>query len=70
MLIIQTYLLKIVNVYYCVLSLDGYTTDELQFEWREFLAVQVNENLELPQFKLIDFVIVDCQQSYITGKRF
>ena len=64
-------LIHIVSIAYLDLCmsplLDGYTTDELQFVWKEIMAVQINEELELPQFDLMNFIIVDCEQSYITG---
>ena len=47
---------------------DGYTLDEIQFQWRNETPVQLKEVLELPQFKLTGSEIRNCSVSYITGQ--
>ncbi|XP_074641418.1 glycine receptor subunit alpha-2-like [Tubulanus polymorphus] len=53
----------------CKIKLESYayTTDELMFRWRETEAVQMQDGLELPQFKLTGHDIVECSTQYITG---
>ena len=47
---------------------DGYTTDEIKLNWKNDNPVQVNEELELPQFDLNKWEVSDCETSYVTGR--
>jgi len=44
----------------------GYTMDTLTFNWLDN-AVDVDLNLQLPQFTLIDSVKENCSQNYTAG---
>ena len=49
-------------------STDAYTTEQLTFHWRDAEAVELNEELELPQFNLDKVSIVEsCVKKYHTG---
>ena len=49
-------------------STDAYTTEQLIFHWRDAEAVELNEELELPQFNLDKVSIVEsCVKKYHTG---
>ena len=51
------------------LSADGYTLDELEFEWRNDASeLQIDPDLQLPQFTLTTWEAEKCRKSYITGK--
>ncbi len=51
------------------LAADAYTTAQLVFQWKDDEAVELNEELELPQFNLDDVSIVkDCSKHYHTGE--
>ena len=48
---------------------DGFTTKELVFQWKEENAVQLSENISLPEF-IINRSLTrfgDCTIPYITG---
>jgi hypothetical protein len=40
--------------------------DTMYFSWLP-VPVDYNDNLELPQFRLIDVLLVDCSKNYTTG---
>ena len=51
-----------------MLFTDAYTTQQLIFHWRDAEAVELNEELELPQFNLDKVSIVEkCVKKYQTG---
>ncbi|XP_064652877.1 glycine receptor subunit alpha-2-like isoform X2 [Lineus longissimus] len=52
----------------CPLQIEsfGYTSDVLLYKWRE-KTVEMEDELILPQFKLIKYILVDCSQNYSTG---
>ena len=48
--------------------LDAYTTDQLIFNWKEEEPVEFDEELELPQFKMDGYrMLNNCQKDYKTG---
>ena len=49
-------------------SSDAYSTDDLILYWKEADPVEVNDELELPQFDLTGFNHMDCNRHYTTGK--
>ena len=50
------------------LSTDGYTLDELEFEWRNDASeLQIDPDLQLPQFTLTTWDAEKCRKFYITG---
>ena len=51
----------------CVCITVGYTMDTMYFGTLDD-AVEVNENVQMPQFKLIKEFVEDCSQNYTTGK--
>ena len=52
-----------------VMVADGYTLDELRFEWRRNeKELQIDADLELPQFTLSHWTSKQCEKSYITGQ--
>lgn len=58
-------LLTCLAVCLCV-CLVGYTMDVMYFETLNN-PIQIDENLQLPQFKIIDQLTHDCSQNYTTG---
>jgi len=44
----------------------GYTMDIVTFDWLEN-AVDLDEDLQLPQFELINTTKRDCSQNYTAG---
>ena len=44
----------------------GYTMDTMYFNWLDN-AVEIDKNLELPQFKMVKHVKYDCSQNYTAG---
>ena len=46
---------------------DAYLLDVLKFKWAED-PIQLNEDLELPQFHLVKSLTKDCTKNYTTGK--
>ena len=46
----------------------GYSMDTLQFNWQEKDAIQLNDNIVLPQFKIKGFKLEDCTKVYSSGK--
>ncbi|KAK2166145.1 hypothetical protein LSH36_41g03014 [Paralvinella palmiformis] len=50
-----------------ILESYGYTLSEIQFRWREPNPIQVNDDLELPQFEMTGYETGKCNKSYITG---
>ena len=50
----------------CVLV--GYTMDTMYFGQLDS-PVDVDENVQMPQFKLIQEFVEDCSQNYTTGMR-
>ncbi|CAD5114938.1 DgyrCDS3969 [Dimorphilus gyrociliatus] len=53
----------------CTLQMESYahTTDTLLFEWNNPDPIEINEELELPQFELTDYKLSTCTRRYITG---
>lgn len=49
--------------------LDGWTTDDLVFLWKEGDPVQVVKNLHLPRFTLEKFLTDYCNSKTNTGMR-
>ena len=47
---------------------DSYMVDEMLLRWKRFIPVQINDELELPQFILVAIATTQCSQSYITGE--
>ena len=45
----------------------GYTMDHIVYKWLPN-PVEMESNLELPQFKLVNFTLSDCSQNYTTGE--
>ena len=48
---------------------DGYTIEEVEFQWRETDPIQNNTAMKLPEFVLTNLVRDNCTVGYITGKR-
>ena len=47
---------------------DAYTMNQLVFHWRQYEPVELNDELEMPQFNLEDYDVIDsCQKKYQTG---
>ena len=46
----------------------GYTMDTMYFEALPN-AVDVSQNVQLPQFSLVDWQVKDCSQNYTSGFR-
>ena len=44
----------------------GYTSDILYFSWLE-KAVEIDDELQLPQFELVNTTLRDCSQNYTAG---
>jgi len=40
--------------------------DTMYFAWHE-LPVEIEADLQLPQFQLVDYVLYDCSQNYTAG---
>ena len=47
----------------------AYTTDRLMFLWEEYSPVEINSDLELPQFSLDTYTFSDCTKQYSTGNQ-
>ncbi|XP_077978858.1 glycine receptor subunit alpha-2-like [Glandiceps talaboti] len=45
----------------------GFTTKDLLFDWKEVGPVQINEDLELPQFNILGYTTESCTKEYNTG---
>ena len=45
----------------------GYTMDIMYFSWIH-QPVEIDKNIQLPQFKLRDYILYDCSQNYTGGK--
>ncbi len=42
--------------------------NQLVFHWRQYEPVELNDELEMPQFNLEDYDVIDsCQKKYQTG---
>jgi anionic glutamate receptor len=52
----------------CLFNLDGWTTADLVFLWKEGDPVQVVKNLHLPRFTLEKFLTDYCNSKTNTGK--
>ena len=50
-----------------VLSADGYTTDDIEFYWQGSRSVTGVENIELPQFDIIDYQTLSKKAVFATG---
>lgn len=50
-----------------IVYLDGWTTDDLVFLWKEGDPVQVVKNLHLPRFTLEKFLTDYCNSKTNTG---
>ena len=46
---------------------DAYSTEDLVLKWKQDDPVEVNDELELPQFDLINTEHMDCTRHYTTG---
>ena len=55
------------SVTHCFLS-DGYTTDDIVFNWNPENPIQRNEDLVLPEFAVTGISTGDCTVEYVTGK--
>lgn len=53
-----------------IFCLDGYTTDDLVFLWKEGDPVQVTKNLHLPRFTLQKYLTAYCTSRTNTGKNY
>lgn len=54
-------------IYVC--PLDGYTTDDIEFYWKEGEnAVTGVSRIELPQFSIMDYKLVSRNVVFSTGK--
>lgn len=49
-----------------VLLTVGYTMDTMYFAWLD-QPVQIDADLQLPQFSLQDKILYDCSQNYTAG---
>ena len=47
---------------------DAYSMDHMRFEWLDSNALEINEDLELSQFSLIDVRRETIIKNYTTGK--
>lgn len=54
------------NVRSCLGVSVGYTMDTMYFGSLE-TPIDINPDLQLPQFSLVDKVFIDCSQNYTTG---
>lgn len=48
---------------------DGYETTDMILLWMKKDAVEINEELQLPQFDLIEVQEMNCTKTYSTGKK-
>ena len=48
---------------------DGYSTEDVIFQWAPEDPVQIAEDTELPQFNLMDTKTSICTKVYSTGKQ-
>lgn len=46
---------------------DGYTTDDIEFYWQEGSSVTGVDNIELPQFSIIDYKTLSKKVVFATG---
>jgi len=53
-------------VFLCLWDVVGYTMDTMYFSWLPE-AVEVADDLEMPQFTLQKHELNDCSQSYTAG---
>ncbi|XP_069172967.1 glycine receptor subunit alpha-4 isoform X3 [Procambarus clarkii] len=53
----------------CKLQMESlsHTTEDLVFDWDADVPLEVDDNIELPQFDLVKNHTADCTQVYITG---
>ncbi|KAA0717816.1 Gamma-aminobutyric acid receptor subunit beta-1 GABA(A) receptor subunit beta-1 [Triplophysa tibetana] len=61
----RSYFTVVVNVDVCY----GYTTDDIEFYWQGGSSVTGVENIELPQFDIIDYNILSKKAVFATGER-
>lgn len=54
------------NIFSLSLS-DGYTTDDIEFYWQEGSSVTGVDNIELPQFSIIDYKTLSKKVVFATG---
>ena len=54
----------------CIHSIfsDGYETNQMILEWLDEGAVEVAEDLEMPQFDMYDYKAEGCVHKYKTGR--
>ena len=55
----------------CELKIEtfGFTTDDLHLRWEDTdNPVQINDDLELPEFKLSKHTVHNCTLEYVTGE--
>lgn len=64
-------LMCVVSIFWtfqCLFCLsDGYTTDDIEFYWQGGSSVTGVENIELPQFDIIDYNILSKKAVFATG---
>ena len=46
----------------------SHTTEDLIFDWEKEKALILHDNIELPQFELVENRTGDCTQVYSTGR--
>jgi len=46
---------------------DGYTTDDIEFYWQGGSSVTGVDNIELPQFSIIDYKTLSKKAVFATG---
>ena len=56
------------NVTNVLFSVDGYTTDTLEFFWHQTEPVLTKDDLRIPQFSLGEITTERCDKSYVGGK--
>ena len=49
------------------LFVDGHEDRDMKLDWVAKDPVQVDEELELPQFDLVEYNTTECTKSYKTG---
>lgn len=67
MLKINSLHIFVIRLFSCNFVAVGYTKSTLDLKWLDN-AVDIDPDLELPQFKLLDEIQEDCSQNYTAGK--
>ena len=52
----------------CFLLADGWTTEDLQYLWKDLEPVQIVKDLHLPRFRLENYINEYCNIVTNTGK--